>query len=533
MSNDQNIPAFFRRRIDHHKFEKMMRQGIPYVYYDSNNVDEFKFKLVTATLENYLHYKYNIDLETVPSEDVISFTEYLVDTYDPLLKEYYYNMRREGRVPVNESTMDNTFQKIIDSSIKEIIDMCNDFDSETFPDYMSFESCEYIDSINKITVKKLTPIKKLSRLPMFDVEIDIDFYSPFDSIDFDEGLTLITDLIMKKYKVFLVFTVMEQNNLHDRQMESIKPLIKKVLQEETDEDKNYLHKIKYELEDRYLKLRRKFEQKWLKESEIEWVVYDKYRKIFEVEIKSNRNWELTWWIQFDKNMKMESVIRHETKDWEYNIKDVEEIGGFEGYYNEFWSVITLIYPFAQKFIIKKRKESLNENIEEPLKKFLIKFWNTKKNQGEIPMIKYSFLKKLGLLKNKDEIGNYYIEYMGGKDEVLRELNNYLDGNQFTTSEIKNEGVEVGGYDFTFKIIDFKIEELMNYEQVEAFAKTKILRGTVDTIGGVRYDLVDSDSIPEDLWWEISEEASDIIRDFLYKIMYSFGLNVNDIDLEWY
>jgi hypothetical protein len=367
--------------------------------------------LVTATLENYLHYKYNIDLETVPSEDVVSFVEYMVDTYDPLLAQYYYNMRREGRVSINEnkSKLVGSFQKIVNATINNIKNICENLDSENIPDWLSFEDCDYIDLIKKVHVKNILPIKGLSNMPMFDVEVDIDYSSAFESVDFDEELTLITDHIKNKYKIFLVFTVMDQNNLHDRQMEeSLKTLIKNVLKEETE-----------------------------------------------------------------------------------------------------------------------------ENNEPPLKKFLIKFWNTKRNQGEIPMIKYSFLKKLGLLKKKDEIGNYYIEYMGGKDEVLRELNNYLDGNQFTTSEIKNEGVEVGGYDFTFKIIDFKIEELMNYEQVEAFAKTKILRGTVDTIGGVRYDLVDSDSIPEDLWWEISEEASDIIRDFLYKIMYSFGLNVNDIDLEWY
>jgi hypothetical protein len=411
MSNEHNIPPFFKRRIDHHKFEKMMRTGIPYVYYDSSNVEEFKFKLVTATLENYLHYKYNIDLETVPSEDVVSFVEYMVDTYDPLLAQYYYNMRREGRVSINEnkSKLVGSFQKIVNATINNIKNICENLDSENIPDWLSFEDCDYIDLIKKVHVKNILPIKGLSNMPMFDVEVDIDYSSAFESVDFDEELTLITDHIKNKYKIFLVFTVMDQNNLHDRQMEeSLKTLIKNVLKEETE-----------------------------------------------------------------------------------------------------------------------------ENNEPPLKKFLIKFWNTKRNQGEIPMIKYSFLKKLGLLKKKDEIGNYYIEYMGGKDEVLRELNNYLDGNQFTTSDIENEGVQVGGYDFTFKIIDFKIEELMNYEQVEAFAKTKILRGTVDTIGGVRYDLVDSDSIPEDLWWEISEEASDIIRDFLYKIMYSFGLNVNDIDLEWY
>jgi hypothetical protein len=411
MSNEHNIPPFFKRRIDHHKFEKMMRTGIPYVYYGSSNVEEFKFKLVTATLENYLHYKYNIDLETVPSEDVVSFVEYMVDTYDPLLAQYYYNMRREGRVSINEnkSKLVGSFQKIVNATINNIKNICSDIDDRFLRSNISFESCDDVHDIKSIDIKNVLPIKGLSTLPMFDLEVDVNFRGDFESVDYDEVFRLITDQIKSKYRIFLIFTIQELNNLHDRQMEeSLKMLIKNVLKEETE-----------------------------------------------------------------------------------------------------------------------------ENNEPPLKKFLIKFWNTKRNQGEIPMIKYSFLKKLGLLKKKDEIGNYYIEYMGGKDEVLRELNNYLDGNQFTTSEIKNEGVEVGGYDFTFKIIDFKIEELMNYEQVEAFAKTKILRGTVDTIGGVRYDLVDSDSIPEDLWWEISEEASDIIRDFLYKIMYSFGLNVNDVDLEWY
>jgi hypothetical protein len=147
------------------------------------------------------------------------------------------------------------------------------------------------------------------------------------------------------------------------------------------------------------------------------------------------------------------------------------------------------------------------------------------------MIKYSFLRKLGLLGKKDEIGNYYIEYMGGKDEVFRELNNYLIGNEFTTSDIKNEGIQVGGYDFTFKITDFGIVNLYN-DQPEAFVKTKILRGTVDTGDGEHYDLLDNDSIPEDLWWEIENELRELITDFVYKVIYSFGLNADDLYLEW-
>jgi hypothetical protein len=121
--------------------------------------------------------------------------------------------------------------------------------------------------------------------------------------------------------------------------------------------------------------------------------------------------------------------------------------------------------------------------------------------------------------------------MGGKDEVFRELNNYLIGNEFTTSDIKNEGIQVGGYDFTFKITDFGIVNLYN-DQPEAFVKTKILRGTVDTGDGEHYDLLDNDSIPEDLWWEIENELRELITDFVYKVIYSFGLNADDLYLEW-
>jgi len=325
MSDNQNIPPFFRRRIDHHKFEKMMRKGIPYIYYDSNNVDEFKYKLVTATLENYLHYKYNIDLEDLPSEDVISFTEYMVNTYDPLLKEYYYNMKRQGRSPIketiSESNVEKALQSVINKSIVELKKMCDD---DTNPWEYEDGVCPAIYDLESIEVIKSTRIRNLSTLPMFDLDIKINYDNIFDYSDHDSLIRTLTDFIMKNYKIRLLFEIVEQKNVRDRQWESIKPLIKKVLQEETEEDQKYLQKIKFELEDNYWRLRGKFEQKWLKDSEIQWVFYDEGRKIFEVEIKSDRNWDLTWWIQFDENMKMESVIRHEIKDWEYNIKDVEE-----------------------------------------------------------------------------------------------------------------------------------------------------------------------------------------------------------------
>ncbi|MGA1611964.1 MAG: SAF domain-containing protein [Ilumatobacteraceae bacterium] len=46
-----------------------MKKGIPYTFYDSSSLEDFKYKLLHVTLENYLFYGYNIDLEKIPTED--------------------------------------------------------------------------------------------------------------------------------------------------------------------------------------------------------------------------------------------------------------------------------------------------------------------------------------------------------------------------------------------------------------------------------------------------------------------------------
>lgn len=87
----KKLPSFYTRRIDHHKFEKMMRTGIPYIFHDSNSLEEFKYKLVEATLENYIHKKYAINIGELPQEDNDTFIKYMIEVYDPLLTAYYRN----------------------------------------------------------------------------------------------------------------------------------------------------------------------------------------------------------------------------------------------------------------------------------------------------------------------------------------------------------------------------------------------------------------------------------------------------------
>ena len=94
LTESKNTSTFFKRRIDHHKFEKMLRQGISYIFYDSSSLKEFKWKLVEATLQNYIHYKYDFDIDELPKDEVDNYIKYMIDLYDPLLFRYYHNQKK-------------------------------------------------------------------------------------------------------------------------------------------------------------------------------------------------------------------------------------------------------------------------------------------------------------------------------------------------------------------------------------------------------------------------------------------------------
>jgi len=352
MSEEHKISPFFKRRIDHHKFEKMMRKGIIYMYYESKSLDEFKFKLVKATLENYIHYKYNIDIEDLPHDEVDNFIDYMVEVYEPVLKMYYYNERKnrgninENYSPAGEeikpnkivvhksnpmfrdnimeqglrvkagecyriyvgyvekcipaifatnstnkrawfdSTYDDdvweidtemipnikwykdkhygyrtkhivtfenipayaitlknegtgkdwglmesdknklsketiveTFQDIIDQTLDEIKNICNSDEGVIiFPDWLSFDACDVVDTIDKITILNIERRKGLSTIPMFEVDVNLTFNNIYEWIDYDDFIHLIADRIIKKWRIHFIFDIKEQENSNKREM---------------------------------------------------------------------------------------------------------------------------------------------------------------------------------------------------------------------------------------------------------------------------------------------------------------------------
>ena len=352
MSEEHKLSPFFKRRIDHHKFEKMMRKGISYIFYESESLEEFKWKLVKATLENYIYYKYNIDIYELPKEDVDTFIRYMIDVYDSLLKSYYYNERKNsGNINENYSpagkeitpnkivihksnpkfrdiisneglkvragecykiyagygekcipaifatnsinkrasfdstydddvweidtemipdvkwykdkhyesrskhivtfenipadaitlkhegtgkdwglmestndyklskeTMVGTFQDIVEETLEEIRNICEVLDVDTFPDWLSFDGCDVVDTIDKITIVNIERKKGISRIPMFEVDVNLTLNGIWGGIDYDDFIYTISDRIIGKWKIHLIFNIKEQENSNKREM---------------------------------------------------------------------------------------------------------------------------------------------------------------------------------------------------------------------------------------------------------------------------------------------------------------------------
>jgi len=98
----EGIDPFVRRRIDLKKFEGTFDQGRIYMFYESNSLEEFKWKLITATLENYLYYKDGIDID-VSDGKFDSTINGLINHFDDKLESIYKSLKKDRGMDLQES----------------------------------------------------------------------------------------------------------------------------------------------------------------------------------------------------------------------------------------------------------------------------------------------------------------------------------------------------------------------------------------------------------------------------------------------
>jgi hypothetical protein len=117
---------------------------------------------------------------------------------------------------ITENRLNSLTQRIIDETFDEFKNVCEDYDADSWPDWLSFDDCDSLESIEKIKVvntQTLTLIKGLEKqYPTFGVDIDIHFSSIFASQDFSDFLIALAYRVKQKYKVDLMFRENESIN---------------------------------------------------------------------------------------------------------------------------------------------------------------------------------------------------------------------------------------------------------------------------------------------------------------------------------
>lgn len=89
------LPAFFLRRYDAHKIEKIMRRGAIHSYWDTNNKEEFKVDLAKTAVDTFFYMKYKISLDQLSVEEWRPIVVFIINQFGPLMDMYYRNLKRD------------------------------------------------------------------------------------------------------------------------------------------------------------------------------------------------------------------------------------------------------------------------------------------------------------------------------------------------------------------------------------------------------------------------------------------------------
>jgi len=175
-------------------------------------------------------------------------------------------------------------------------------------------------------------------------------------------------------------------------------------------------------------------------------------------------------------------------------------------------------------------ESLNES-SSPVKNYWFKKWTKQKEKGENPSL-YD-IEKLGFSKKRNEIIQYFLEFMGYTDENSRSnaVKQYLLNNTFTEKEITDmsEFFEQGKINVRFPKIEFTENEGVDLFRLNLDVDFMVLSGSFYNLEEEETYTFSSTHNPfEDFvtYFEFKEEIKQVVESFIHKTLESFGYDVN-------
>jgi hypothetical protein len=105
---------------------------------------------------------------------------------------------------ITESQLDSTVQTMIDQTLKELRNVCDDYDNgQEPPDFLNWDDCDSLNMIENIKVLNTEQVKNTNKYPLINVLVDIEFSSIFESEDLSDFLIALRYRIQQKYKITL------------------------------------------------------------------------------------------------------------------------------------------------------------------------------------------------------------------------------------------------------------------------------------------------------------------------------------------
>ena len=183
--------------------------------------------------------------------------------------------------------------------------------------------------------------------------------------------------------------------------------------------------------------------------------------------------------------------------------------------------------------------NLNES-SNPVKNYWFKKWTRQKEKGETPSI-YD-IEKLGLSKKRNEIIQYFLEFMGYDDENSRSqaVKQYLLNHTFTEKEITEmDNFDQGKIKVRFDKVEFTENEGVDLFRINLDVEFTLLSGSFyNSEEEETYNFSSNENPFEDFvtYFEFKEEITQVVESFVIKTLESFGYDINKdfdyIDVKW-
>jgi len=186
------------------------------------------------------------------------------------------------------------------------------------------------------------------------------------------------------------------------------------------------------------------------------------------------------------------------------------------------------------------RKILKEERMNPIKKFFFDHWDEMRSEGEYPTIDISLIGKLGFKKKSNEIHDYYIEYIGGKEIGEKNLLDFLSNKTFDSSELNfRRHWDDEDLKFTFKLSNVRINKHREYKEI--LADADILDGYInmteyndieDEYYQKRYDISRGNNEIDDMssYFDVQDELRTIIQSFINDFAIKYGTEITEAEI---